>query len=171
MSSHPKLAELIQKVNKHDFQGRLLCVDPGETIGICIFDRSPTGDVELVYVDQIKGWPIENAIKNFQRLVDEFFVGAPHRHCICEAYNIYDWKLDQHSFSAVPTIQIIGCLQTVLYWKPIELSFQSAMIGKGFSTDQKLKFWDLYIEGKVHSRDAIRHGCHYLLFGNRDTQK
>lgn len=83
---------------------------------------------------------------------------------VYEAYHVYKWKLEEHTFSRVPTIQIIGCLRTHCILRDIPNDEQTAQIGKGFATDAKLKLWDLYLPGLVHARDAIRHGAHWLLF-------
>lgn len=161
----PNLHKLIGQVNKSTFQGRLLAVDPGETTGVAVFDHNQE-KTSLIYAAQIDTWPLNNAVPNLGRLLDY----SP-KHIVCEAYHVYSWKLDQHKFSEVPTIQIIGCLRTLAIQRGTGVSFQTAQVGKGFSTDKKLEFWDLYLTGLVHARDSIRHGCHYLLFNERDTVK
>lgn len=42
---------------------------------------------------------------------------------------------------------------------------QKAMEGKGFYTDEKLKRDGLYIRGKPHAMDGLRHLLHWYTFG------
>jgi hypothetical protein len=41
---------------------------------------------------------------------------------------------------------------------------RSAKGVKKFVTDEKLRAWGLFVEGQGHAMDAVRHGCHGLLF-------
>lgn len=161
----PELHKLIKQVNKSTFEGRLLAVDPGETTGVSIFQHDQNR-TSLLYAAQIDSWPLQKGVPN----LDQLFNWFP-KHIVCEAYHVYSWKLEQHKFSEVPTIQIIGCLKTLAIQHYTPVSFQTAQVGKGFSTDRKLEVWDLYLQGLIHARDSIRHGCHYLLFNERDTVK
>jgi len=52
------------------------------------------------------------------------------------------------------------CLQQDIKWHT-----QNAQTGKGFCTDDKLRQWGLYIPGIRHAMDAVRHGAHFLIFG------
>lgn len=84
---------------------------------------------------------------------------------IYEGYKVYPWKLKQHSFSDVPTLQFIGFLRHACAVRGVPTATQMAQLVKTFCTDRKLKQWGLYNEGKRHANDAIRHGCYWLLFG------
>lgn len=165
MRDLPELHKLIKQLNKCKFTGYLLAVDPGHTTGVSVFYHDDE-KTQLVYADQPKTWPFESAPAEFTRILDAYpNIGF----CVYEAYNIYDWKLEQHSFSEVPTIQVIGCLKTLLCQRKIPFAWHSAQIGKGFCSDRKLEVWNLWLPALVHARDSIRHGCHYLLFGGRDV--
>jgi hypothetical protein len=83
---------------------------------------------------------------------------------IVENYRIYPWKLKQHSFSNVPTLQYIGAIRMAAQVRKIKVVFQMAQLAKQFCTDGKLRAWKLYNNGHKHANDAIRHGCYYLLF-------
>lgn len=142
------------------FSGRLLTLDPGETTGVSFWEVTQE-EANLKHIDQIKTWPLEHAVNNFQRLFDEYrpsFV-------VFESYQVYQWKLDEHSFSDVPTVQVIGCLKTYCIFRGIKYTSQTAQVAKQFCTDDKLDKWGLYHKGQRHARDAIRHGVYFLLFG------
>jgi hypothetical protein len=47
----------------------------------------------------------------------------------------------------------------------VPVVFQTAALGKGFWTDDKLKKVDLYFKGFKHGRDAMRHLLHYMAHG------
>lgn len=162
MSDHdvPVLHELIKKIGKHDFTGTLLWYDPGETTGYSVFRRN-SEQTFLCEQGQLTTWPIELSVMNFTESFRRFQltkVGF-------ESYHIYNWKLNQHSFQEVPTLQIIGCLKTLCIQKMLPYESQNAQTGKGFCTDDKLKYWGIYDPSQKHARDATRHACHYLLFG------
>jgi hypothetical protein len=157
----PELHDLINKLGRHNFLGRLAIYDPGETTGFAVYERTPNTTKLLTY-EQLATWPIETGYKELQRSL-----GWLPTRVVYEAYHVYKWRLEEHTFSEIPTIQIIGSLKTLLLQTGVPYSNQTAQIGKGFCTDDKLKKWNLYMPGKVHARDAIRHGAHFLLFGQR----
>lgn len=154
----PDLHKFILQVNKHDFRGTVLALDPGETMGCAIFHR--TAEETRFRAGQIKMWPLEE-ITNFTNLLN---LCNPD-HIVFESYHIYGWKSDEHRFSEVGTIQIIGAIKTLAILRGIPYSSQTAQIGKGFCTDDKLEKWGLWLEGLKHARDAARHGVHFLIFG------
>lgn len=156
----PELHDLIVKAKKHDFTGKLLWFDPGETTGWALFRRN-TEQTILEAQGQIKTWPIEDSVSAISQLISQC---QPTR-VGYESYHIYDWRLKEHSFAEVPTLQIIGCLRTLCILKMMPYESQTAQTGKGFCTDDKLKKWGLYDPSLKHARDACRHGAHYLLFG------
>lgn len=160
----PKLHQMILQLNRCKFEGQLLSVDPGHTSGINILSHTKEM-TRLEFAAQLPTWPLESGVDKFTEVLAAFPAVTA---CVYESYHIYDWKLEQHSFAEVPTIQIIGCLKTLLIQHKIPYGYQSAQIGKGFCTDRKLEVWDLWLPGLVHARDSLRHGCHYLLFGGRD---
>lgn len=141
-------------------KGTLLSFDPGETTGWAVFTHDDN-ETWLIEAGQIKTWPLEEGVKNITTLLDIY---TP-KHIVFESYHIYSWKADEHKYSEVATIQVIGAIRTLAILRQITNSFQSAQLGKGFCTDQKLESWGLWLEGLRHARDAIRHGAYYLLFG------
>lgn len=151
------------------FSGHLLVLDPGETTGYVIFSANPLS-AWLIESGQFETWPFDVCVKKLSSLFDEFSNSFDHgtQRVLYESYNIYAHKLERHTHSSVPTIQIIGCIQTLCAqhgWSPIT---QTAQIGKSFCKDEKLRSWGFYQQGKKHARDAIRHGCNFLLFGHKE---
>lgn len=157
------------------FSGTLLALDPGETTGYALFEATET-DVILRDAGQLETWPFEKTLTSFEEALTQAFPirkeDEPTHHgrdvVLFESYNVYAHKLQQHTHSSVPTIQIIGCLQTLCFQRKLVHCTQTAQVGKGFCKDDKLKTWGFYLEGKKHARDATRHGCYFLLFGHKD---
>lgn len=161
MISFGKLREAARSKNSALMQeGKLLALDPGETTGTAVFDVL---DISVgVTGDQIKTWPIESAVENLANLL---YRVSP-RIVVMESYQVYEWKTDTHSWSNIPTLQVIGCIQTLCIQREIPFRFQTAQIAKTFVTDEKLEAWGMWHKGLRHGRDATRHGCYYLLFGD-----
>jgi len=134
-----------------------LCFDPGHTTGYARFDGYKlTGFGELVTK------PIEAAVITLQ---DAMALAEPDT-VVMESYTVYQWKAQQHGGSELLTARVIGCIETLCVQQFIpRIIKQPAHIAKGFCKDSKLKQWGLYQPGMRHARDAIRHGCYYLLFG------
>lgn len=154
-----------------DEAGAILCLDPGETTGWAIFDRGQ--------LDSCGQWatptPVEMAlfVRESEILPYAFVVGEqgevqPARRglglILFEEYRVRGNKYKEHVGSEVVTIQHIGAIKVVAAELGIATAKQSAGMAKGFATDTKLRRWGLYQTGQRHANDAIRHGCHYLLF-------
>lgn len=151
-------------VNHHKkvepFVGTLLALDPGETTGWALFETNKYGQADLVKCGQQKTWPFDFAVGGLTTLLE-----SKPNSMVYETYHIYAWLLKEHEWSAVATLQIIGCAMTLCHHRNIPVWGQSASIAKTFCTDQKLRSWGFWQDGQKHARDAIRHGCYYLLFG------
>lgn len=149
------------------FRGRLLALDPGETTGWSVWDSHDNCTrYELEGAGQLATWDkdrhsINSCVINFQRLLDTV---KPDR-AVLETYRVYEWKAESHAWSDVPTLRIIGSMETRLIDLGIPYSFQTAQVAKNFVTDDRLKEWSFYKRGERHSRDSMRHGLYYLLFG------
>lgn len=162
--------ELVKKRRGESYvpPGTLLCLDPGFTTGVAVFRNgilAPGIQVETIV--SING---KNDIK-WDNLLNLFKEVRPTR-VVCENYRIYAHKLDQHTNSSVDTLRLIGGIDMLCKLSPIILGtnepipirYQMASEAKGFCTDDKLKRWGMWQKGMRHSRDAVRHGCYYLLF-------
>lgn len=137
------------------FEGKLLSLDPGETTGWALFQN-----LELHSAGQIKEAPVMPHVANYILTTRPDIV-------VCEDYKVYHWKCAQHSWSNLFTPRLLGVIEhtCITADPPIPLVFQMAGVVKGFCSDEKLKQWHYYKTSQPHARDAIRHGCYWLLFG------
>jgi hypothetical protein len=142
------------------FTGTLAAFDPGETTGVVTF-HATLDDAQLINRHQLRTWPLEECVKSVSLFLDAVKPDA----VVFESYRVYGWKTDQHSFSEVPTIQVIGSIKTLLIQRGIPYFTQSAQQAKQFVTDEKLEAWGYWHSGLKHARDATRHACYFLLFG------
>lgn len=160
----PELLKYIKAINKakkvKPFIGRLLALDPGETTGVCVIDVA-ADSVKVIDVSQVKTWPIENAVYAFTNLYDKYTPDF----MVHELYRVYDWKSDEHKWSSVNTVQVIGALKCISLQRQVGWHDQSAQIAKNFCTDDFLRKVNFYHPGLKHGRDAVRHACYYVLFG------
>ena len=135
----------------------LLAFDPGEITGCCVFkDGKPIEFRQLATVNKKTRDYEWDVIEQF---IDEIKPDA----VIIENYRIYAHKLEQHSSSDVPTLQLIGAIKYMLYKRNIPYKLQMAQQAKGFVTDAKLKEWGMWDIGHKHARDACRHCVYYLV--------
>ena len=144
----------------------LLCLDPGFTTGVAVFK-----DGVLASWEQITTIVDGEGVKWFN-LYDLFDRIEPTQ-VVCEDYRIYAHKLEQHTFSGVDTLRLIGGIDSLCFLNRIPIAYQMATAAKGFCTDKKLQDWNYWQKGMKHSRDAIRHGCYYLIFSkpNQEVEK
>ncbi len=134
--------------------GRLLALDPGETTGFAIFE-----DGILEQYGQIETFTVVDSVKVLQDRIIEA------THVVVENYQVYAWKLKEHKFSTLHTPRLIGCIETLCILAGVgPPTKQTAQNAKKFTTDEKLKHWGMYVKGKPHARDAIRHGVFYTVF-------
>lgn len=152
------------------FTGVLLALDPGETTGWSIWECNTASTfVRMHSCGQLDTWDKEassivNCVRNFPALVSAAQeIGSIE--VVMESYRVYEWKADSHSWSDVPTLRIIGSMETRLIDANIPYTFQTAQVAKRFVTDELLKQWGFYERGQRHSRDSMRHALYYILFG------
>lgn len=148
--------DLVSKSRTDDFvyPKRLLCLDPGETTGWAVFeDGALTASGQAPTLNG--GWNV----------IDALFADVNPTVVIYENYRVYEHKLSRHANSEVYTLRLVGVIEYLCDIKhKIPRYNQMAYQAKGFITDDKLKFWGFYKIGHKHARDAIRHGCYFLLF-------
>lgn len=144
---------------------KLLALDPGQTTGWSIWTHQDH-QTELVRQGQASTWPMTDAVKSLNDLV-----GMAQRVeakgpllLVFEAYNVYAHKLQQHTHSDVPTLRVIGVIETLCTQAGVEYFTQTAQVAKAFSTDGNLKSWGYYQRGQRHARDSVRHGTYFIMF-------
>lgn len=147
------------KGSKNPFRGDILALDPGHTTGYSIWSASNEG-VCIEASGQIKTWHDEDLVSHtLKPLIHSVAV------IVMESYQVYDWKKDEHSWSQIPTVQVIGCIKTICQIQGKPYYSQTAQVAKQFVTDEKLEKWGFWKKGERHARDSMRHGIYWLLFG------
>ena len=149
-----KFEEFLHRANIVPNNRKMLVLDPGETTGLAVFSAA-----RLVFENQFDTKNRRLFPNQFAKLV-EF---AKPDIVLFEDYRVYSWRRDQHAWAELHTPKLIGQIEALCIIRNIPFATQMAVQAKQFCTDERLKDWDLYISGRKHSRDAIRHGCHYLL--------
>lgn len=143
---------------------RVLGLDPGGTVGWSIMEGC-----KLIANGQTPGYDDSTGKIDWDS-IEHLLIDSKPDIIVCEDYKVYAHKLQQHTFSSVPTLRIIGMIEYFCHKHGIPLYYQMAMQAKGFVTDDKLKSWNLWQRGQRHSRDSIRHICYFLVF-NKDFRK
>lgn len=137
-----------------------LALDPGETTGVAEFD----GDKTIRVYQQLTQHIGETGEWLSELLTYSPFVDGKHVHLRSEDYRVYEWKTDDHAWSPVHTIQLIGAIRLVAHQTSTPLTFAMASVAKKWWTDSKLDHFMLNPKGLRHGRDALRHLLYYILF-------
>lgn len=156
-----EFSELVRKSRTSGvpvYSGTLLSLDPGHTTGYAIFK-----DLELIESGQLDTKEQEEWINTLKPLFQK------HRYTevVFEDYRVYKWRVQQHAHSELHTSKLIGAIQAVCLYEGLTYHKQPASVAKDFCNDQKLREWGFYVEGQRHARDAIRHGCYFIMFGEK----
>jgi len=156
----------IEQVKKHrpefDQNSLTIGIDPGETTGLAIFRG-----IVLAETLQLSTPLMPTAAQYLSRWIDSWCNNKDiFTTLVMEDYRVYKWKTDSHAWAELHTPQLIGAIRFWALLKDYRLKLQTAQIGKGFCTDDRLQEWGFYQRGARHSRDAIRHACHWLMFGD-----
>ncbi len=158
------IASKLGRLEQYTSQGPkdILCLDPGETTGWAFFRVDGLG-VRLRASGQIDTPDIIKGIKQLSIIWRKYTPDI----LVVEDYRVYGWKVDQHAWANLHTPKYIGAIFALAYLNGrITPVMQMAQFAKEFCTDDKLKRWGFYKKGQPHGRDAIRHGCAYILFHN-----
>lgn len=155
-----EFSQLALKASKHvdDLHEKsILSFDPGHTTGWAHFF-----DFELMATGQADTTDIDNTYRNVNKLFHQF---KPHI-VVIEDYRVYKWRAKHHVGSEMMTTRVIGALELLAIQNSVPLIVkQPAHVAKGFCKDKKLREWGFYDVNGRHARDAVRHGCYYILFG------
>ncbi len=151
--SYPTWEVMLANAIRRPPPKRLASFDPGETTGYALF-----GDGVLMHCEEIPTLTVHDASPVLAGLI------TYQREVVVENYQVYKWRMKQHVGDTLHTPRLIGCIETLCALSGIRPVKQLAQNAKKFVTDEKLKAWDMYVKGKPHARDAIRHGIFYLLF-------
>ena len=129
----------------------ILCIDPGGTTGIAIFNVSEDSEPRLWEHLQIP-----NGTKGF---IDFFRENEPlynWKKIVCESFTLRTGV----KFPDLTPVYIIGALEAMVK-DSVEVVLQSPSL-KGLCDDDRLKSIGMHQRGNGHANDAIRHGIIYL---------
>jgi hypothetical protein len=152
--------ELYKKACSIEPPETLVALDPGETTGYALFKHGILTDTR-----ELPTHRIDCSVDLINNVL------TPNTMVVYENYKVYAWKADSHSWDNLHTPRLIGCIQTLCYLKGLHTHSQMAQQAKHFCTDTKLQSWGYYPKGLRHARDAIRHGCFFLLFNWEKVSK
>ena len=142
---------------------RILGLDPGEVTGVAVFDM-PEGQIRP-RLDLSKYVLLASQCAfhfDFKALIDEYKPDV----IVFEQFRLYPHKASVLAGSSLEPVQVIGILKYIAHEYSIPMFCTSAANAKKCYTDSKLKEHNLWVTGKQHTRDAIRHVLYYVDFGS-----
>ena len=141
------------------YEGAFLSIDPGETTGIAFFEFK--WDIWHVKQWEEKTPDLTVTTSRFTEVLRDYDPDL----LVVEDYRVYSWKAKDHTWSDLHTPRVIAAIEVLAAQRGLSpVVKQMAQLAKGFCTDEKLKEWELYVRGKKHARDAVRHACYFILF-------
>jgi hypothetical protein len=149
----PGLRSLIPKERRSTI---VLGLDPGETMGCCLLK----GEV-LLDDWQLPTKDLDRAARSLHRLLRAVEISE----IACEDYRVYAWEAEKHKWANLHTPKLIGLIHAIAWYNSVPIKYRMAIAAKQFVTDDKLATWGLWVKGKRHARDAIRHAVYHQIFG------
>jgi hypothetical protein len=127
-----------------------LAIDPGLTTGVAILD----GELGITTL-QLQPTELYEFITNMGDRLDVFDA------IVCEAYMISPDTLRKSR--QLWSLELIGFMRYVAWRSNITFKLQQASAAKKFVTNEMLKKYGLFIPGRDHANDALRHLVIYLV--------
>lgn len=124
----------------------ILSLDPGGTTGYALFDVTQDEFPELIQRGQIAGG-LKGFIDFVDDVLDEKIIDA----IVCESFTLREGVYG----ADLSPVYIIGALEG-MYGKLIPIKYQEPKL-KPLCDDARLKRLGLYVPGKPHANDAVRH--------------
>lgn len=136
----------------------ILAIDPGKTVGFAWFNyHEDKKEVELIEANQL----------SWQEFLPYFYKKAKNNgdfEVLYEQYRIRTTTISANLNKELLTVKVIGAIEFICRLFKIKFQNQPAGIGAEFFHRERLEKMDMWIVGKVHARDAIRHGMYHLTF-------
>lgn len=143
---------------------KVIALDPGGTTGWCTYENqeivNPDGETEVYDERWVHGHlgPEEH----HGQLYD--FLGMQHSqqetYVVCESF---EFRQKARTGLVLVSLEYIGVTKLFVRERRLQLKMQTAAMGKGFVTDEKLRKMGLYQPGWKHANDATRHLVYYLV--------
>lgn len=121
----------------------IMCVDPGQTSGLCFWDGH-----------EVKLW--ERLCWDAVQDVEVFLKAGRITTLVVERY-IITAKTLRKTRGENWSMESIGALRYLARRKEVDFVLYTAADAMNFATDQKLRLAGLWVPGKQHARDAARH--------------
>lgn len=133
----------------------LVALDPGGTTGIATWDK--TNGYRFVQLG-----PEDHHMDLWNLLCEcREGEGAGYLKIICESF---EYRQNARSNLVLKSVEYIGVVNLFcMMFKGVEAEMQTASMAKTFVQDYKLKRSKLYIPGKKHAMDALRHLVRYQI--------
>ena len=152
------------------FGGHILGIDPGERTGwawmhdyqLIDCGEIPTGNVPIAYNNL---YQLFTSIVNRAHIVQPIKQQPFHKqlHIAIEDYRVYSWKAQDHSWSNIHTIKVVGFAELNALAIGAPYILRLAQHAKISVTDERLIKWGMWARGQRHARDAIRHAGLYAI--------
>jgi hypothetical protein len=128
----------------------ILSLDPGGTTGYTLIEVSENTELEILRVGQIK-----NSLKGFLDFHWDVLEDWKIDKIICESFTLREGIYG----ADLSPVYIIGALEAL--YPTTEIIYQEPKL-KPLCDNDRLKKLGLYIPGKEHAMDAVRHGVIHL---------
>lgn len=135
---------------------RVIALDPGGTTGVAAVVYDVPIDVQEQEFTTLHIGPHEHHADLWNKL----YLFRPTK-IVCESFEFRQNK--QRDNINLMSKEYIGLVKTFSAITNTPVVFQTAAIGKGFVSDEKLKAMGLWVPGKKHAMDAMRHLITYLV--------
>lgn len=139
---------------------RIVALDPGGTTGWAMWQDRPlmedAGLWNYFTIGQMGPEPHHEDLYASLELwhVSDYTI-------VCESFEFRQGK-QRHNI-VLDSKEYIGVVKLLQQQRNIPVVFQTAALGKGFVTDDKLKVMGLWYPGKKHAMDAMRHLIYYMV--------
>jgi hypothetical protein len=95
---------------------------------------------------------------------------TPDYHLVTESFEYRPHEKSDRWKISLMSREYIGVMKLFAQERKVTLHQQTAAVGKGFVSDDKLRIMGLWVPGKQHARDAYRHLITYMVknLGRKD---
>lgn len=131
----------------------IIAVDPGGTTGCATYWD---GQISAVQVPD----PME-FMQRFEQWIDAALKSGYTVHAVCERFVIGPATL-RHS-QQTTALELIGAVKYAAHRRGVPVTLQAASEAKTFCDNARLRNLRLYVRGKDHANDALRHLVLWLV--------